>query len=195
MTNPDPRTRLGFAPPDEAAPRNYDEAERQCLSFADLFLRKSRELNEVQRAMTEILDDTERRYAFVVRNLLDAAEKCAFGAAHEAPAPEVAAEPTEAEPVPQAVGADRERHPAELALESVRRLLVYILEQLGVQRVELLGQTYASVVFDGRPIADPFEVMSSTQQGKASDRIVTQVIRDLWIDRDGRVVQKGCVVC
>ncbi len=219
MSTTDASTILSFSPPDSNELRNCDEAERQCLGFGELFLRKSRELNEAQRTLTEVLNDMDQRLGFVIRNLLDSLENCKTLLAAHSAAPVTAT--VEAVPevpttavIPDATGTAEdgptnvvEEPPAtmnvtdvaaeanRLGLASVERSLIYVLEELGVRRVNLIGQAYASVVVDGRTIPDPFEVMSTTQQGKAMDRKVTQVLRDLWVDRDGRVVQKGSVIC
>lgn len=220
MSTIDATTLLSFSAPDSSELRNSDEAERQCLGFGELFLRKSRELNEAQHTLTEVLDDMDRRFGFVIRNLLDSLENCktllAAQTASQATAtaeadivePATTVEPTdpteatEAQPIDTAVeppitvnAADVAADANRLGLASVERSLIYVLEELGVRRVNLIGQAYGSVVVDGRTIPDPFEVMSTTQQGKATDRKVTQVLRDLWVDRDGRVVQKGSVIC
>ena len=73
--------------------------------------------------------------------------------------------------------------------------MLYLLEELGVRRIDLLGHTYEDVTFEGRPIEDPFEVIESTQQGRASSRKVTRVLVDLWIDANGRVLRRGKVIC
>ncbi len=237
------RSPLDFSPPDPNENGSCDEAERQCLGFPDLFLRKSRELNEAQRTLTEVLDHSEQRMRFVIRNLLDSVENCrsmldahtarpgdgpaetnaaevpafaempadggstdtgdapgttADGAAADGPAADA---PAATQIVPSvgadgngAAGADAD-HPLALGLASAVRTLEYLLGELGVRRVDLQGTTYVSVEVDGRPIDDPFEVVSTTQTGKASGRTVTKVLRNLWVDEDGRVVQKGSVVC
>jgi hypothetical protein len=194
---------LQFPTIESKEPRDDDAAERQLLGFPELFLKKSRELHEARQELTDVLDYSAREREFVIRNVLDAVENCRSLLEVASP-PTSAAEPTADLEAPLPAGdvageASEDSKPAssaeQVGLASVRRSLIYILEELGVRRVELLGQNYVSVTVDGRPISDPFEVLSSTQSGKASERTVTQVLRDLWVDRDGRVCQKGAVVC
>jgi hypothetical protein len=193
---------LQFPTIDPEEPRDDDAAERHLLSFPEQFLKKSRELNEIRQELTDVLDYSAREREFVIRNVLDAVENCR-SLLESSASTRSATEPnpeSKAPPAGEVAGVvSQDSKPAssteEVGLASVRRSLIYILEQLGVRRVELLGQNYVSVVVDGRPISDPFEVLSSTQGGKASERTVTKVLRDLWVDRDGRVCQKGAVVC
>ncbi|NOX55924.1 MAG: hypothetical protein GXP27_16070 [Planctomycetes bacterium] len=80
-------------------------------------------------------------------------------------------------------------------LAGLLRSVLYLLEEMGVRRIDLLGRTYDDVTVDGRPIEDPFEIIESTQTGRASTRRVTRVLADLWIDSDGRVLRRGKVIC
>lgn len=195
-----------------AAPGNWEEAEFHCQGFPRRFLDKCRELREAlegHKTYAGMLDDLERQMGFVIRNLLDVVENCrpeptTKSAQPDAPAdqqsqpPAGAAEQTESSAAGHGDMPSNGAPPSEPArqqLESARRSLVYVLEELGVRRVELLGQTYDGIVVDGRKIFDPFEVLSSTQSGKATQRVVSQVVTDLWVDRDGRVVKKGLVIC
>lgn len=190
---------IADAVPGNPNPGNWEEAEWQCLQFPEIYLRKCRELNEAQQGLTEALDHGERQIGFVIRNLLDAIENCRETAPEEVPPPDAVAaavpEPAvEGEVSPSADGGDPPGG-SPGALDSVRRSLEYVLEELGVRRVELMDTTYGGVVVNGRQIADPFEVVSSTQAGKASERKVTCVLGDLWVDCNGRVVKKGLVIC
>ena len=80
----------------------------------------------------------------------------------------------------------------------MQRSVLYILEELGVRRIDLIGHTYDDVVVNGQKIDDPFVVLESVQKGKTSEISVRTVIDDLWIlDRDGfpEVLQRGQVNC
>lgn len=84
------------------------------------------------------------------------------------------------------------------SLQSIHRTVMYLLEELGARRVELLGRTYANVEVDGQKIDDPFDVLESSQKGKLSEITVREVIEDLWVTHQhGRfeVLRKGKVNC
>ena len=49
-----------------------------------------------------------------------------------------------------------------------------------------------------KKIDDPFEVLESSQKGKASEITVREVVGDLWVlERNGyvEVLQRGRVIC
>jgi hypothetical protein len=205
---------FAIPPPDgdESSLAHWEEAEFQCQGFPRRYLEKCRELREAlegHKSYAGMLDDLERQVGFVIRNLLDVLENCrpepeeplppASQKCPDAPyaPPAMAVAPVEeqaaADALAQAASADAGRPRRQL--DSVRRSIEYVLEQLGVRKVDLLGQTYDGIVVEGRKVFDPFEVLSSTQSGKAAQRVVSRVVSDLWVDRDGRVVKKGLVIC
>jgi hypothetical protein len=174
MSQPDP---LAFDPPGEDAPQKWAAAEKACLKFPERFLALAKELNECRRDLKEVRADRDRISGFLVRNLISVIDNCRQALAHE-PADEANLEAS--------------------TLAGVERTVLYLLEQLDVVPVPLLGHTYEDVLVDGQKVEDPFEVQSSTQTGKISEVTVTEVISDLWVRRRNgsvEIMRRGRVAC
>jgi len=182
---PDP---LDFPPPGRAPAGNPVVAVREALKLPARLLRKAQELkdgrDQLQAAWDESNRIRDRLDGFVVRNLIQMADNC-----KPALAPPAAGGEGEAAPAPS---------PEAACLASVYRTVLYLLEELGVAPVDLLGRTYRDVTVDGQAIDDPFDVHESDQKGRTDEVRVREVIHDLWVVRRGghvEVLRRGLVNC
>jgi hypothetical protein len=176
MSQPDP---LAFDPPGEDAPQKWAAAEKACFKFPERFLAMAKELNECRRELKEARGERDRISGFLVRNLISVIDNCRQALAHKPAQP-------------------GEGNVEASTLASVERTVLYLLEQIDVFPVPLLGHTYEDVLVDGQKVEDPFEVQSSTQTGKISEVKVTEVISDLWVRRRNgavEILRRGRVAC
>jgi hypothetical protein len=203
MATDDPLSPLRFEAAEAPTDKDAAAAEKESLKFPGRFLKKAQELKDLRQELRQAWEQNEklssRLNGFVIRNLIGVLDNCKLALARPAPpAPEAApleeAAPA-AEPVPAVEDAERLE---QASLASVVRSVLYILEELGARRVELLGRTYDGVEVDGQKIDDPFDVLESSQKGKASEITVREVVGDLWVlKRNGyfEVLQRGRVNC
>lgn len=81
-----------------------------------------------------------------------------------------------------------------LCLKSIERGVFALLDELGVERVDLVGKTYDNVEVEGQKIEEPFAILNDPARGKPESNVVKTVVQDLWIScKDGRieVLRKG----
>lgn len=187
---------------------------------------ETEEARQASQKMWEEKEDLRNKLErYLVRNLLPMVDQCklALSEAAKEKAPKPAAESSEtpaadplatmkapegvlAEPAPPE--APPVAAPTQPAMDesvagvpfvrSIERQLVALLREMGIERVDLLGTTYETVLVDGEAIPEPFEIVHFTQQDKSKPAIVTEVIQDLWITRQHgaiRVLRKGQVNC
>jgi hypothetical protein len=221
--NDDARDVLRFPPPPEDAdPAEWDRAERESLKFPRRFLKKAQELRqcrqESQQQLQSAWEEKERLarqlYGFVMPNLIAIVDNCKLALAAAAgllPAAESLPRPDEATEAGPGQGEGREPPGStprlagdsgatlqEVSLGSIHRSILYLLEELGAVRIELVGHTYDDVIVDGEKIEDPFVVLEATQKGKQTEVRVREVVEDLWVTRrHGRVevLRRGTVLC
>lgn len=174
---------LAFPPPSTDATGDWIVAEREALKFPNRFVKKAKEAKETRDQLQEAWAESnklhEQLYGFTVRNLIAIADNCKSI---------VSAPPADgAEPLPES-----------LALASVYRSVLYLLESFGAVPIPLLGRTYTNVEIDGKVIDDPFDVVESEQKGRTDEITVREVIYDLWIlRRNGHIeiLRRGKVNC
>jgi hypothetical protein len=178
----DPLVLLQFEAPGPAG-MAWAAAEKEALKFPARFLKQARELLECRRELQRAWDDNQalqdKLVGFVLRNLIAVADTCRLG-------------------LTEAAAAEAPAGPAAAALASVERSVLYVLEELGARRVDLLGQTYDGVTVEGQKVEDPFEVLGSDRKGRLSEVAVREVVGALWVRVAGgavEVLQKGKVNC
>jgi molecular chaperone GrpE (heat shock protein) len=179
----DPNALLNFEPAPGPDAKEWTAAEREAVKFSSRFVKKAQELMEARQQLQQLGEENDklrdRLYRFVIRNLIGVLDNCKAALA----------QPADASEAGRLEGA---------TLSSIVRSLLYVLEQLGARRLELLGRTYENVEVNGQKIDDPFEVLESSQKGKASEITVREVVGDLWVlERNGyvEVLQRGRVIC
>lgn len=173
---------LEFAPPTSLNQANWEMAEKQALGFPERYREKCKALAAAQRDLAQSRDSLDRQFGLVVRNLIATIDSCRVVLAEHPPLANVAE-------------ADGEQL-ASMALGKVVRAATQLLEQLGVQSVELLGATYETVAVGGQRLEDPFEIVDRATDSPIRTSPVTKVEAPLWVHVEGskvRIVRKGMV--
>jgi hypothetical protein len=173
---------LAFEAPSSANPANWEMAEKQALGFAERYREKCKAHAASQRELAQTQGALDRQFGLVVRNLIATIDSCQAVLAEHPP--------------PASVSEADGEQLASMALGKVVRAATQLLEQLGVQPVDLLGATCESVVVNGQKLEDPFEIVDRTTDGPIRTSPVTKVDAPLWVHVDGskvRVVRKGMV--
>jgi len=213
-----------FEPPGEVQAQAWDFALAEGLKFPNRYMQKCKDFSR----MREQNEQLQSKMSFVMRNLISIVDNCEEALAPElaTPAPAPSTEvPHDTGPLTPSVttvpltivpgeverteAASRETGPMDAAsvppisgeaasLAGVYRCILNVMEHLGMARVELLGQTYENVTFEGHRIDDPFQVIDVKQEGPVRKLPVQEIVSSLWVQRvDGgvRILRQGKVYC